>query len=317
MTSVPVNDVPHAARAGMGDLLARLPNIFGMRFQVLEPVAIGGMATIVQLKHRLHGGLFAAKVLHPELAVKPGVVRGFRQEAVHAAMLGGHPNAVPVFDFGEMDGLFYMLMPFIEGEDLDCILSRSQPFTRDEALQLAAQVSSVLSHAERHGIAHCDLTPGNIRLDRFGLYRLLDFGISTGKATERLPFTGGTPLYTSPERIRSGDAGLRGDLYALGAILVEAMTGTPAFHGETLEAIQQRHLRGDWQPPAVLSSDDPFLLLLRRLLAITPAERPESAFELSGILDALGYARPEFRGQSVGAITAPLAAAAPTRRRLS
>ncbi len=316
MTTAPMNGTTQTPRTDMGDLIARLRNILGTRFQVLEPVAIGGMATIVQLRHRLHGGLFAAKVLHPDLAGKPGVVRCFRQEAVHAALLGGHPNAVPIFDFGEMDRLFYMLMPFIEGEDLDRILARSGPFTRDEALQLAGQVSSVLSHAERHGIAHCDLTPGNIRLDCFGFYRLLDFGISTGRASERSPFTAATPLYTSPERIRGGDAGLRGDLYGLGAILVEVLSGTPAFLGNTLEQIQQRHLQGNWQAPESLAGEDPFLLLLRRLLAIDPAERLESAFELSGILDALGYVRPEFRHHPVKAAAAP-ATAAPTRRRLS
>ncbi len=316
MSSASIHDVPTVAPVAMDGLLARLLNIFGTRFQVLEPVAIGGMATIVQLRHRLHGGLFAAKVLHPELANKPGVVRGFRQEALHAALLGGHPNAVPLFDFGEMDGLFYMLMPFIEGEDLDRIITRSGPFTRDEALQLAAQVSSVLSHAERHGIAHCDLTPGNIRLDCFGFYRLLDFGISTGRSMERATFAGGTPLYTSPERIQGKDAGLRGDLYALGAILVEVLSGTPAFLAETLEAIQQRHVQGDWQVPASLSSDDPFVLLLQRLLATDPAKRPESAFELSGILDALGYVRPEFRRRAAVA-AAGTGAALPARRRLS
>ena len=186
-TAAPSGDIQ---RTGTLDLSARLGSIFGTRFQVLDTVAIGGMATIVRLKHRLHGGLFAAKVLHPELAAKPGVVRSFRQEAAHAALLGLHPNAIPLFDFGEMDGLFYMLMPFVEGEDLDQILLRSEPFTRDEALQLAAQVSSVLSHAERHGITHCDLTPGNIRLDCFGFYRLLDFGISTTAAGELYNFSG-------------------------------------------------------------------------------------------------------------------------------
>ena len=270
------------------------------------------------MKHRLHGGLFAAKVLHPELAAKPGVVRAFRQEAAHAALLGLHPNAVPLFDFGEMDGLFYMLMPFVEGEDLDRILLRGQPFSRDEALQLAAQISSILSHAERHGITHCDLTPGNIRLDCFGFYRLLDFGISTSVVGERHPFNGATPLYTSPERIAGKDAGVRGDLYALGAILVEAMTGVPAFQAETLEAIQARHLQGDWAVPAGLAADDPFVRMLRRLLALNPAERPESAFELSGMLDALGYVRPEFRRHPADTPARPEAEKATrTRRRLS
>ena len=116
---------------GMGE---RLQLLLGNRFQVKQAIAIGGMATIFQLRHRFHQGLFVAKVLHPELAVRPGVLRSFRDEAIHAARLGAHPNAVPIFDFGELDGLFFMLMPFIEGEDLDSMLHRAGPLPRAEAV---------------------------------------------------------------------------------------------------------------------------------------------------------------------------------------
>ncbi|MBE7179981.1 MAG: protein kinase, partial [Terriglobus roseus] len=152
--------------------------VVGSRFQVERPLAIGGMATIFQMRHRLHNGLFVAKVLHPELAESPGVLRSFRLEATHAAMLGDHPNAVPVFDFGELDGIFFLLMPYIAGEDLDQMLARRGPLGREEALQMAAQLSSLLCHAESKHVVHCDLTPGNIRRDNFGQYRLLDLGIS-------------------------------------------------------------------------------------------------------------------------------------------
>ena len=309
LSATPAVNPPRHVPEGLAN---QLRAIFGSRFEVLQPVAIGGMATIFQMRHRLHGGLFAVKVLHAELAKRPGVVESFRQEAEHAALLGGHPNALPVFDFGEADGLFFMLMPFVDGEDLDRILTQSGPFSRAEALQVAGQVSSVLSHAERHGIVHCDLTPGNLRLDRFGFYRLLDFGISVGPHSGAVPFTAATPLYASPERIQGQPPTARGDLYALGAILVEVLTGTPAFHAETLDAIYRRHLGGQWDPPAALAADDPLLWLLRRLLAVNPADRPESAFEVCGMLDAAGYARPEFRR-----LPLPEAPAARPRRRLS
>ena len=301
---------PEPAGRDWQPIADKLAVIFGDRFEVLQPVAIGGMATVFQMRHRLHGGLFAAKVLHPDLAVREGVVESFRREAAHSALLGGHPNAVPIFDSGEAQGLFFMLMPFIEGEDLDRILAGSGPFSRDEALQVAGQVSSVLSHAERHGILHCDLTPGNLRLDRFGFYRLLDFGISTGPNRKAAAFSAATPLYASPERIKGEPPTLRGDLYALGAILLEVLTGSPAFQADTLEAVYQRHLDGRWEPPASLAADDPLLRLLRRLLAVDPAERPESAFEVSGMMEAAGYPRPEFR-------RLPAPAPGRPRRRLS
>jgi eukaryotic-like serine/threonine-protein kinase len=280
----------------VSEVAARLQVIFGGRFEVLEPLAIGGMATIFQLRHRLHRGLFVAKVLHSRLAGEPGVIRSFRAEAVHAARLGGHPNAVPVFDFGELDGLFYMTMPFIEGEDLDRLLQRTGALSRTETLNFAAQISSLLSFAETEGIVHCDLTPANFRLDTFGRYRLLDFGISHSEIfSHERSFIAGTPLYTSPEQLRGETPDLRSDLYALGAVLAEMLTGKPLFHAETLDEIDQKHLKGNWQLPFAIAEDKGIAHLLKKLLATRRENRFQSAFELSGALDGLGFSRPEFR----------------------
>jgi serine/threonine protein kinase len=278
------------------DIAARLQIIFGSRFEVLQPIAIGGMATIFQLRHRLHRGLFVAKVLHSRLASKPGIIRSFRAEAAHAARLGGHPNAVPVFDFGELDGLFFITMPYIEGEDVDKLLQRTGSLSRSETLNFAAQICSLLCFAETEGIVHCDLTPANFRLDIFGRYRLFDFGISHSEAfgPER-SFIGGTPLYTSPEQLRGETPDLRSDLYALGAILAEMLTGKPLFHAETLTEIDRKHLNGDWQLPSVVKDDKGIGRLLERLLATRREDRFQSAFEVSGALDGLGFSRPEFR----------------------
>jgi serine/threonine protein kinase len=285
-------------REDVSDIAARLDNILGSRLEVLEPIAIGGMATIFRLRHRLHQGFFVAKVLHPGLTDRPGIVSSFREEATNAARLGGHPNAVPVFDFGEQDGLFFMTMPFIEGEDLDKLLQRTGPRSQDETLAFAAQISSMLSFAETEGIVHCDLTPANIRLDVFGLYRLLDFGISHSAAfTRQRSFRGGTPLYTSPEQLRGEVPDCRSDLYALGVILAEMLNGSPLFHDETLAAIDRRHLNGEWTLPEMLTSGIGFGLLLERLLATDREDRFQSAFELSGVLEGLGFARPEFSGR--------------------
>lgn len=279
----------------IADIAARLVNILGSRFEVLDPIAIGGMATIFRIRHRLHQGLFVAKVLHPNLAERPGVVSSFRAEAAHAARLGGHPNVVPIFDFGELDGLFFMTMPFVEGEDLDKLLERTGPLSQEEALAFAAQISSLLSLAETEGIVHCDLTPANIRLDIFGCYRILDFGISHSVVFSRdRSFRGGTPLYTSPEQLRGLEPDHRSDLYALGAILAEMLTGKPIFDAEELTAIDRKHLEGDWQLPSMLTAGEGLGLLLEKLLATDPNDRFQSAFELSGVLDGLGYPQPEF-----------------------
>lgn len=306
-----------ASRTDTAELAARIHAALGSRFQLLRPIAIGGMATIFQIRHRLHNGLFVAKVLHPELVEQPGVVAGFRLEAMHAARLGNHPNAVPVFDFGELDGLFFLLMPYVEGADLDRILLKAGPLSREETLQVAAQVNSLLCHAEALGIVHCDMTPGNIRLDVYGQYRLLDLGISQAIGPQIRPFTGGTPLYSSPEQVAGAPLDVRSDLYSLGAVLCECLQGTPIFLDDTLEKIQERHRTGNWRLPSSLRDGDPLARLLKMLLSTDPAGRPESAYELSGILDALGWARPEFRPGPVDKRPFLRAPEVPTRKRLT
>ena len=310
---------PHqsATRTDLLELATHLQAVLGSRFLVVKPIAIGGMATIFLLRHRLHGGLFVAKVLHPELVGKPGVVAGFRTEAAHAAQLGNHPNAVPVFDFGEADGLFYLLMPYIEGADLDHVLQKAGPLSREETLQIAAQISSLLCHAESLDIVHGDLTPGNIRLDIYGQYRLLDLGISQARGPQDRPYTSGTPLYSSPEQAAGQPLDVRSDLYSLGAVLVECLSKGPAFHGETLEAIRARHRDGTWEMPAALRADDPLRRLLAMLLSVEPAGRPESAYEVSGILHAMGWARPEFRPTPPGLDPFMKAPGVAPRKRLS
>ncbi len=287
--------VAASSRNDTADIAARLHSIFSNRFQVIRPIASGSTANIFQMRHLLHNGLFVAKVLHPELAEQPGIGSSFREEAAHAARLGNHPNAIPVFDFGELDGLFFLLMPYVDGADLDRILLKAGPLSREETLQVAAQISSMLCCAESLGIVHGDVSPDNIRLDIYGQYRLLDFGSSQSPGPQNRPFPGGTPLYSSPEQTDGKPLDVRSDLYSLGAMLCECLQGTPAFLDTTLEAIHERHRNGNWQMPAVLRADDPFRTLLSKMLSVDPSERPESAFELSGILDAMGWARPEFR----------------------
>ena len=316
----PAQSVVPAMRdaAGLATLRARLQNVFGDRFEVLQPAALGGMATIFQVRHRLHKGLFAAKVLHAELGDRSDVVESFRTEAIHAAQLADHPNTVPVFDFGELDGLFFLIMPWIEGEDLDQILRRHGPLERSDALLLAAQVSSVLCHAEAHGIVHGDLTPGNLRLDLFGNYRVLDFGLSRAGNSERPRSSlGGTPLYLSPEQAAGFSADHRGDLYSLGVILFEVLMGRPLYPASSLEELAEMRTRGVWHLSPALQADEGLRRLLERLLAPKPENRMQSAFELSGALEAFGFKRPEFRDSLRPAAPAPSPDATPRRRRLS
>ena len=273
------------------ELQQPLQAALGPRYEVLHRLAIGGMATLFVVRHCVHLGLFVAKVLQPALAVKPQVVAAFHREARHVARLGSHPNLIPVFDLVEAADLHVLLMPYIEGEDLDQLLARRGKLVRDEALTLLSQVTSLLIHAEEQGIVHGDLSPGNIRLDTFGLYRVMDFGLSRALDDGDEPSLpqAGTPAYNSPEQIRNERIDNRSDLYSLGVIFAEALHGFPPFEAETLEELAQKHLRGEWKVSGEIGADAGVKAILDRLLAPLPAERFGDASQLAAAITGLGF----------------------------
>ena len=302
----------HPSSEALQVLMTRLQAIVGARIRVLEPIAIGGMATIFRLQHLQNGAFYVAKVLREDLSRRPEVIESFRREAMHAARLGGHPNAIPVFDSGMAGGLFFLTMPFVEGEDLDKLLESQGPLSRDEALHAVAQISSLLCHADSHGITHCDISPGNIRLDTFGRYRLMDFGISHAHEESDYHPLGGTPLYSSPEVLRGETPDARADIYSVGLVLCEMLSGKPLFEATTIDELRGKHLRGEWRLPLSIQDDRLLSKLLQAMLARDRDQRMSSPFELSGALAALGFERPEFRGrplQNAGSV--------PRRHRLS
>lgn len=297
---IALNQKSHPAQPGQApldthEIAARLAIIFAPRYQVLRLIGIGGMASVYLLRHRIHHGLFAVKVLHPAHAEQPSLLARFRREGLIGARLAGHPHIVPVLDVGEADGLHYLVMPYVRGEDLDHLLARIGPFSFEEAMLAATQLNQALLYAWNKGVLHCDLTPGNIRLNEFGQFLLVDFGLASAGLTRRdsiLPPIAashpGTPLYMSPEQILGDRIDIRSDLYALGAILYEMLTGHAAFFAATLEEIEQKHLA------PTLSFSHPLLSLhpgieplLQSLLARSPANRLADPTELQQALQQL------------------------------
>ncbi len=273
---------------------ADIEAVLGDKYHVLCRVGGGGMAQVLLARHRLHGGLFAVKILADHLAQDPNIVARFKQEATTAASLSGHPNIVPIFDIGEGHGLHYLVMQFVCGEDLSSYIRREGKLSPSAAAGVIAQTAEALSWAESRRVVHRDLKPANIHLDTAGRIKILDFGISKiTDVADGLTRPGealGTPFYMSPEQIRGEGCDIRSDLYSLGVVFFELLTARRPFENESATAIQIAHL--STSPPSVLSYDATLPLMcdqiIQKLLRKDRTERYNSAQELLNDLHANG-----------------------------
>jgi beta-lactam-binding protein with PASTA domain len=187
----------------------------------------------------------AIKVLHPNLAKDPGFVDRFRREARAAAGLN-HPNIVAVHDWGAVDGVYFMVMEFIRGQSLREILTEEGLLAPAQVADVLMQVLAALDHAHRRGIVHRDMKPENIMVTTDGVAKVADFGLARAYADARATQAGtvtGTAHYVAPEQLRGEPADPRTDLYSLGVVAFELLTGRAPFDGETSMAIANRHLR--------------------------------------------------------------------------
>jgi len=262
------------------DLATRLKAALANRYSIERELGRGGMALVFLATDIRHHRQVAVKVLRPEISSSLGAGRFLREITLAAGL--SHPNIVPLFDSGEADGLLYFVMPAMHGESLRDWLKRRRPLPIDEAVLIARDVALALDYAHRHGVVHRDIKPDNILMHE-GHAMVADFGV--GRAIraaahgESITYGGlavGTPGYMSPEQ-SAGDTEVdgRSDLYSLGCVLFEMLSGEPAFKGSTLQmAIAQRF--GAPPPPVLqLRPDVPVGLsrIVGKLLARDPADR--------------------------------------------
>ncbi len=252
------------------------------------------MSQVYLARHRFHGGLVAIKVLAEHLAQEPSIVSRFQREARMTASLGNHPNIVPIFDIGEGNGLYFIVMQFIPGEDLASFLRREGRLALPQAANVIAQVAEALSCAEAKHIVHRDLKPANMLLDESGRIKLLDFGISRitdySDGLTRPGESMGTPYYMSPEQIRGEVCDIRSDLYSLGVVFFELLTGRRPFDNETTIATQMAHL--NTAPPSLLDYDPELPAqcdaIVQKLIAKQPEDRYQNTAELLSVLIGRG-----------------------------
>jgi serine/threonine protein kinase len=296
-------------RAQMTDTVpvpSRLQSALADRYRLERELGAGGMATVYLAADLKHDRKVAIKVLRPELAAVIGAER-FLSEIKTTANLQ-HPHILPLFDSGESDGFLYYVMPFIEGETLRDRLTRDKQLTIADAVRIATEVADALEYAHKRGIVHRDIKPENVLLHD-GRALVADFGIAlaASKAGEsRMTQTGmslGTPAYMSPEQAM-GEREITGrsDIYALGCMLYEMLSGDPPFTGSTAQAIvarvmterprglvQQRHTI----PPHVEAAT---LTAMEKL----PADRFESAGAFAAALRDAGFALTGARRRAAG-----------------
>ena len=228
------------------DPLDRLRTALADHYAVQREIGRGGMALVFLARDLRHDRDVAIKVLKPEFSMAVSAERFLREIQLEARLK--HPYILPLFDSGDVDGLLYYVMPYIQGESLRARLERETQLPLDEAIRITGEVAEALSYANAQGIVHRDVKPGNILLDENHAV-LADFGIARAMsdlAGERLSESGivvGTPEYMSPEQCTEhGNVDGRSDVYALGCVLYEMLAGEPPFTGPTAQAIVARHL---------------------------------------------------------------------------
>ncbi len=249
---VDVEDAGHVADPLIGVIIAG-------RYRIIEPLGRGGMGVVYRVEHARIGKLMALKLLTGELSRDNEVVARFKREALMVSKLS-HPNTVQVFDFGTSEGMTYLAMEYLRGEDLGRTIRREGPLTASRTARIVTQVCSSLTEAHRLDIIHRDLKPENVFILKAEsgaeLVKVLDFGLAKlrestelGEVTSRGAIVG-TPFYMSPEQIRGEDADQRSDVYALGALTYVCLTGHPPFDAPRPMGVLTKHLVEQAENPA-------------------------------------------------------------------
>ena len=263
---------------------------FASRYEIIEELGKGGMGRVYRVEDIKLEQEVALKLIKPEVARDRKTIERFRNELKTARMIA-HKNVCRMFDLGEADGAHFITMEYVPGEDLKSFIRRSEKLTVGKAVSLAKQVCDGLAEAHRLGIVHRDLKPGTIMIDRDGNARIMDFGIARSLGEKGITGAGmmiGTPEYMSPEQVEGKEVDQRSDLYSLGIILYEMLTGRVPFEGDSPFTIGMKHKGEIPRDPKELNVQIPEDLsrMILRCLEKEKGKRYQSAGEIrSGLED--------------------------------
>jgi serine/threonine protein kinase/Flp pilus assembly protein TadD len=289
---------------------------FGPRYRIISILGRGGMGTVYKAYDRELNRDVALKLVRLELTSQPNSMQRFKQELLLASKVS-HKNILRIHDLGDVNGIKFFSMAYVDGEDLHCLLKRVGRLPLEQILSIGRQLCQALEAAHAEGVVHRDLKPQNILLDALGHAYVSDFGLAKSLESDSAAMTQtgvilGTPQYMSPEQVEGAEVDHRSDIYALGLIFYEMAAGESPFAGETAMQVMYRRLKEEPRDPRSVNRDLPAYLgkIILRCLERDPAKRYQSASEL--LLDLDQARSPTLsRGQRATQVTLTL----PTSRR--
>lgn len=261
----------------------------GNRYRLVELIGEGGMALVYKAECSLLCRMVAIKILRPQYANDIEFVERFRREARSAASLS-HPNVVNIYDVGQEDGMDYIVMEYISGGNLKDIIRHEAPFSIRRALDYTKQIAEALNHAHERNIIHRDIKPHNILVTHDGQIKVTDFGIARAISASSFTQTGivvGSVQYASPEQVKGGIVGPQSDIYSLGCVLYEMLTGTIPFKGDTSISIALQHLQEKLTRVREIRPDIPVSVenIINKAMAKDLGERYPSALAMIKDID--------------------------------
>ena len=273
-----------------------MSKIFGKRYEVLERIGAGGMAIVYKAKDLLLNRVVTIKVLREQFVTDEDFIRRFRREAQSAASLS-HPNIVSIYDVGKDGDTEYIVMEYVEGRNLKEIIREYAPLSTEQSINLARQITGAIQNAHENHIIHRDIKPHNILVTADGHAKVTDFGIARAVSSATVTHTGdivGSVHYLSPEQAKGIQSNEQSDIYSLGIVLYELLTGKVPYDGETPIAIALKHLQ---QEPVLPSKLNPRIAkelegVIMRAISKSPEQRYLTAKDLLEDLSHIQAGRP-------------------------
>lgn len=258
--------------------------ILGNRYVLLEKIGQGGMALVYKARCQLLNRYVAVKILRPDFTMDEEFIKKFKRESMAAASLS-HPNIVGIYDVGQEDGIYYIVMEYVQGKTLKEYINEKGKLDYKEALNITNQIASALDNAHKNGIIHRDIKPHNILITDDHIVKVTDFGIARASSSVTMTNTGsvmGSVHYFSPEQARGGFVDQRTDIYSLGVVLYEMLTGKLPYDAESPITIALKHIQDSFIEPLNLDSSIPMAVndIVLKSMEKEMSKRYQSAREM-------------------------------------